>query len=82
MSTEANKHVAHRLFADVLNTGNFAPLDDRFAADYVNYFPGTPAPLDRPAWEQTITLFRTAFPDVHFTLEAVLADGDPAGDLL
>ncbi len=76
MSTEANKHVARRLFTDVLNTGAFAPLDDLFAADYANYFPGTPSPLDRPAWEQNHTLFRTAFPDLHFTIEAVLAEGD------
>jgi steroid delta-isomerase-like uncharacterized protein len=78
MATEANKVIARRLFEEVLNTGTFTPLDDLFAADYVNYFPGTPAALDRAGWEQTITMFRTAFPDLHFTVEALLADGDTA----
>ncbi len=76
MATDAHKALARRLFEEVLNTGTFTPLDELFADDYVNYFPGTPAALDRPAWEQTITMFRTAFPDLHFTVEEVLADGE------
>ncbi len=76
MSTEANKDVAHRLFKEVLNTGTFAPLDELFAANYRNYFPGTPTPLDRAGWEQNHTMLRTAFPDLSFTIEELLAEAD------
>jgi steroid delta-isomerase-like uncharacterized protein len=79
MSTEANKAAARRffeVFEAILHTGNFAPLDELFAANYVNYLPGAPAPLDRQAWEQAITLFRTAFPDLQLTVEEMIAEGD------
>jgi predicted ester cyclase len=76
MSPEANKAVVRRLFDEVLNTGNFAPLDELFAAHYVNYLPGAPVPLDRQGWEQNHTRLRTALPDVQFTIEQLLAEGD------
>ena len=76
MGTDANKALVRRLFDEVMNTGNFAPLDELFADDFLNYFPGTPAALDRAGWEQNVTMFRTAFPDLHFTVEALVAEGD------
>jgi steroid delta-isomerase-like uncharacterized protein len=76
MGTDANKALVRRLFDEVMNTGNFAPLDELFADDFLNYFPGTPAALDRAGWEHNVTLFRTAFPDLHFTVEALVAEGD------
>jgi steroid delta-isomerase-like uncharacterized protein len=76
MSTEANKAVARRLFEESLNTGNFAVLDELFAPNYRNYFPGMPDPLDREGWQQVVTMFRIAFPDLHFTVEDIIAEGD------
>ena len=76
MSTEANKRITRRLIEDVLNTGAFALLDELFASTYVNHFPGIPAPLDRAAWEQVITMFRTGFPDLQFTIENQIAEGN------
>lgn len=76
MSAEANKAITRKLFEEVLNTGRFAALDELFAPSYRNYFPGSPAPLNRTGWEHTITLFRSAFPDMQCTIEQLIAEGD------
>jgi predicted SnoaL-like aldol condensation-catalyzing enzyme len=65
MSIEANKTLVHRLYEEVFNRGTLSTVDELLAADYVDHtaFPGTaPGP---EGLKQFISLFRTAFPDLH-----------------
>jgi SnoaL-like polyketide cyclase len=65
MSIEANKILVHRLYEEVFNRGTLSTVDELLAADYVDHtaFPGTaPGP---EGLKQFISLFRTAFPDLH-----------------
>jgi steroid delta-isomerase-like uncharacterized protein len=78
MSTETNKTVSRRLFEEVWNKGNLALLNEIIAKDLVNSGPGTlpGLPTGPEGTKQLITVYRNAFPDVHFTIDEQIAEGD------
>jgi steroid delta-isomerase-like uncharacterized protein len=76
MSTEQNKAIVRRFFEEVGNQGNVAAAGEIFAADVVDH---TAPPGQAPGLEgvkHNLAIFRTAFPDVHLTIEDMLAEGD------
>jgi len=72
MSTEENKALLRRLFEEVWNQGNLATLHEVLAADFLYH----PDLRGLEAYKQAIKLNLTAFPDLHFTIEDMLAEGD------
>lgn len=76
MSTEENKAVYQRFVEEVINGGNSDIVEELFAPDYVDHNapPGAPPGLD--AVRMVPKMFRGAFPDVHFTIERMVAEGD------
>jgi steroid delta-isomerase-like uncharacterized protein len=74
----ADKNVAlvKRFFADVWNKGNLDLVDEYLAQNYVdnNQPPGTPR--GHKGYKATVNMFHTAFPDIRFTLDQVLAEND------
>ena len=79
MGIAENKDVVRRMVDECVNT-HHADLLDRFVAADVRVHPGTPgtAPdtegLD--GVRKSFHRFRTTFPDLHVTLDDVLAEGD------
>ena len=53
-------------------------FDEYFAPDVVihEYLPGLPDAMNRTIYEQFISNFRAALPDIHNSLEDIFADGD------
>lgn len=79
MSTTANKQLVARWYEEVYNRGDLAVADAIFAADYVNHEPTAPPggwPRGPEGPKAIVGTYRTAFPDVHFTIDEQLADGD------
>jgi len=76
MSTEENKAIFHRIYEEFLNQGNSDVADELFVTNYVNHSipPGQPQGL--AGEKQFIATFRTAFPDIQFTIEDLIAEGD------
>ena len=76
MSIEHNKAIARQFFEEAYNTGNVALLEQLLAPVYVDEKapPGTPRGPEGIA--AVITMFRLAFPDLHFTIEDQVAEGD------
>jgi steroid delta-isomerase-like uncharacterized protein len=76
MSTEDNKAVVRRFYEEVMNQKNRAVLDQVFDLNVVDHFapPGTPGGLEGA--RQTLGMFLSAFPDLHFTVEDLIAEGD------
>jgi predicted ester cyclase len=76
MSTEENKAVVRRFYEEVVNQKKRAVLDEVFDPDLVDHFapPGTPGGPEGA--RQTLGMFLTAFPDLHFTVEDLIAEGD------
>jgi len=76
MSIEENKAVFRRIYKEFLSQGNFDVGKELFVTDYVNHFipPGQPQGLEGQI--QFIAGVRTAFPDLQFTIEDMIAEGD------
>ena len=77
-TTEAeNKATVQHLYEQLFNQGNFSLADEVIAPDFINHSV-PPGSSDRgPAsMRQLITMLSTAFPDMHHTIEELVAEGD------
>ena len=76
MSTEVNKANLRRFYDEVFNKKNRAAIEEFIDPNQVDHAapPGTPSGL--AGAKQTISMYLTAFPDVHFTVEDIIAEGD------
>ena len=77
MSTEENKAIVRRVYEEIINQGNWAVVDELTSPNYVAHDPGFPQTVRGPeGLKQYFTVFRTAFPDTHITIEDMVAEGD------
>ena len=75
MSTEENKAVIRRVIEEVWNKGNLAVADEVIANNYV--FDAAGQEFKGPeGLKQAVTIYRTAFPDFHITIDDMVAEGD------
>lgn len=74
MSVTNNKALVRRYIDEVWNEGQ--PALFFFAPHYRRYLGATAPPLTGAEQQERIAGFRAAFPDLHFTLEDLLAEGD------
>jgi steroid delta-isomerase-like uncharacterized protein len=75
MSAAQNKAIVSRWVAGGWNTGDL-DLVDEFYADYTMHCPGMPDVQGTEAFKGFVTMYRAAFPDIHFTIEDMVAEGD------
>lgn len=80
MSIEENKAVALRYFEEAWGKGNFAAEAELLAPDFVDRNPTPGFTPDREGIHQFLVHFRNAFPDLQFTLEDLIAEGDRVVD--
>ena len=78
MLSESNKTVSRRFFEEVFGKGKLNVLDEIIAKDHVNSGPGAISGLPNgpEGSKQFVTAYRNAFPDVHFTIDEQIAEGD------
>jgi steroid delta-isomerase-like uncharacterized protein len=78
MLTETNKALSRRFLEEVFNKGKLNVLDEIIAKDHVSTGPGTlpGLPTGPEGQKQLVTVYRNAFPDVHFTVDEQIAEGD------
>jgi len=74
MSTEENKAIVRRGFEE-MNKRNLDGYIELFAPDYVSHQPGRDLRGPEPM-RQYAAMIVTAFPDLHFTIEDMVAEGD------
>jgi steroid delta-isomerase-like uncharacterized protein len=75
MSTEQNKMNNRRVFEEAFNQGNLSAIDEICAPNYIYHDPMGPI-LGPEGFKHFIMAYRTAFPDLHFTIEDEIAEGD------
>ena len=75
MSTEENKTLIRRAYEEGFNQRNLAVLDEVNAADLVFHNASTTM-QGLEAFKQFLSLYLNAFPDAHFTVEDIIAEGD------
>lgn len=76
MSTEANTALVRGYIEELWNQDHLTAIDARTASSYTFGLAGVPAPLDRSQLKQFVTMFRTAFPDLHVTVEQLIGQGE------
>lgn len=77
MLTEANKTIIRRSFEEAWNKQNLAVVDELFAPDFTGYFAIHPEPLSGlVAYREFMSGYFVAFPDAHFEIEDIVAEGD------
>jgi len=76
MSSTQFQSPINRIFEDAFNQGNLAVVDEVLTSDHFahNAFGGTPNGPEGLKW--LIAMFRTAFPDLHCTVEDEIGEGD------
>jgi steroid delta-isomerase-like uncharacterized protein len=77
MSAEQNKSIVHRWVEGGWNQGNLALVDELYTADYMIHDPSTPNfPGGHAAFKQFVSNLQTGYPDIHVTIEDIMAEGD------
>ena len=77
MSVEENRALIQRFVEEVFNHGNLDVVDDIYAPDYVGHTAGSPEQTLGPEGvREFVELYRSAFPDLHTTIEDIVAEGD------
>lgn len=75
-STEANKAVVRRYMEEIANQANLALIDKLFSADSIWQGPNFPELRGREARKEFFASMRKAFPDIRFTVDELIAEGD------
>lgn len=71
MSVEENKATLKRMYDEVWNTGDISKVSEVVSPDY--HFGDYNGP---EGWGQIIGMVRSAFPDLHYTIDQVVGEGD------
>ncbi len=72
--SEENKAIARRDYEEVWNNRNLAAIDDLYEPDHLRH--GGVGESGNAGYRQFVTMYTDAFPDVRFTVEDVIAEGD------
>ncbi|HEY97231.1 MAG TPA: ester cyclase [Dehalococcoidia bacterium] len=72
---EKNKEVVRRVTEEVFNGKNMSVLDELVSPDYV-YHGAFGDFRGREGLKEIITAYHQAFPDIHATIDQILAEGD------
>jgi steroid delta-isomerase-like uncharacterized protein len=76
MSTEDNKAATRRGFEEGWNQGKVDVFDELFASTFGYHDPALPNGLNTQDYKQLVTAMRKAFPDLHMTIDDLIAEGD------
>jgi steroid delta-isomerase-like uncharacterized protein len=78
VSSETQKNLVRRYYEEMWNPGNLTLIDELFAPSYANYDPATPGGVAHgpEGMKQLVSTYKSAFPDLHFTIEEMFAEGD------
>ena len=76
MSADTNKQLVQKWYEEISSQGRLDLVGEVFASDYVNHEPGMNWPRGTEAPKMVVNMYRTAFPNLKFTVVEQLADGD------
>jgi steroid delta-isomerase-like uncharacterized protein len=75
--SEENKSLVRHLIEEVWDRGDFGVVDELVASEYVGHSPSVATETrGTEGYKQFFVGLRTAFPDLRFTVEDQIADGD------
>ena len=77
MSTEDNKTLMRRFFEEVYTKKNLAAIEEFIAPNHIDHSAAAAGlPVGPEGSRQAIGMMLTGFPDLHVTVEDMIAEGD------
>ncbi|NJK54353.1 MAG: ester cyclase [Leptolyngbyaceae cyanobacterium SU_3_3] len=76
MSVEENKVLVNRYYTELMSAGDLSFVDRHFAPEFEFTNPTHTEPYRGQEFKDLVTMLRGAFPDLKFTVEHMLAQGD------
>lgn len=77
MPPSRNRDIVERYFGQILNEGNLDLIDELFSDDFQFHITTLPLPVKgRDGEKGFVTGLRTGFPDLHFTIDHIIEEGD------
>ncbi len=76
MGTQENTAIATRFLEEVMNRGNVSVIDEFSSPNFVDHSAPPGVPPTNEGFKGFVAGFRAAFPDLHYTLEDSIAEGD------
>ena len=76
MGTQENTASATRFLEEVMNRGNLSVIDELSAPNFVDHSAPPGISPTNEGFKAFVAMFRSAFPDLHYTLEESIAEGD------
>jgi predicted ester cyclase len=76
MSTEENKAMEQRIWEELFNGGKTEKMNELIAIDYVYHGPGGNEIKGIEGLKKFIIWLHTSFPNIHFTVDDLIAEGD------
>src|SRR5947209_9427623 len=78
-SVDANKATVGRYFKELMSQGKLEVIDEIIGDRFSFHIPTLPEPIrGKDGMRGFVTGLRTGFPDLHFTIERLAAEGDKA----
>jgi predicted ester cyclase len=74
-----NRRIGRRVLLEIWSAGKLEVVDELYAPDYVDHVARGPEPgvvRGPDGLKQAVTMFRSAFPDLSYTIEQEMAEGD------
>ncbi len=79
MSKEENKAMSRRFYKELFNRGNLAAAEEIVIPDFVLHDANIPEQPQGPdGLKRFVAMYRNAFPDIEFTVEDQVAEGENA----
>lgn len=78
MSAEETKAVAQRWMDEVWQKASPSAMDEILASDFTFNYAALGVKPDREGYKQTVNDMHAAFPDIQFTTEDMVVEGDRA----
>jgi steroid delta-isomerase-like uncharacterized protein len=76
MSESENRAVVQRFLEEVINEGRLEQADEIVAEDFVELDPLPGQRQGREGLKEVIGMLRAAFPDMHWVVEEMIAEGE------
>lgn len=82
MSVEENRNTVRRAYEEAWNKRNVAALDELIASNYVVYLAGRlQSGRGSEIMKQSAAMLHSAFPDLHHTVDDMIAEGEGRGTM-
>jgi predicted ester cyclase len=76
MTADDRKEFVRRAYEEVFNRGDLAAADTYFAVDFANRAMPPDWPRGPEGVRRAVTMLRGAFPDLRYTIEEVIVEGE------